>query len=73
MVKTIESGDITLNRVTGFTQNVAGAVTRRVEDEETLKRRIKQLKEKERKIREERHRLEAELRERIFEKFKEIA
>jgi chaperonin cofactor prefoldin len=51
---------------------VVGAVTSRVEDEETLRRRIKQLKEKERKIREERHRLEAELRERIFKKFKEI-
>jgi chaperonin cofactor prefoldin len=52
---------------------VVGAVTRRVEDEETLRKRIKQLKEKERKIREERHRLEARLRERIYQKFKEIA
>jgi len=51
---------------------VAGAVTRRVEDEETLRRRIKQLIDQERKLREERHKLEAQLRERIFKKYKEI-
>jgi predicted nucleic acid-binding Zn-ribbon protein len=41
-------------------------------EEETLRQRIKQLKEREQKIREERHRLESQLREKIFKKFKEI-
>ena len=51
---------------------MAGAVTRNLEEEETLRRRIKQLKEREKKIREERHKLEARLREIIYRKFKEI-
>jgi hypothetical protein len=51
---------------------VAGAVTRNLGDEETLRRRIKQLKEREKRIREERHRLEAILREIIYRKFKEM-
>lgn len=50
---------------------MAGIVTRRLDDEDTLKRRIKQLKEREKRIREERHKLEAQLREKIFKRFKE--
>lgn len=42
------------------------------EDEDALRRRIKQLKTRERKIREERHRLESQLREIIFKRFKEL-
>ena len=51
---------------------MAGIVTRRLDDEETLRRRIKQLKQREKRIREERHRLESQLREKIFKRFKEI-
>jgi chaperonin cofactor prefoldin len=51
---------------------VGTATTDRDEEEETLRQRIKQLKERERRIREERHRLEAELREKIFKKFREM-
>ncbi|MCW4014423.1 MAG: syntaphilin domain-containing protein [Candidatus Bathyarchaeota archaeon] len=47
-------------------------VTKRDEDEETLKRRIKHLKKQEKRIREERHRLEAQLREKIFKRYKKI-
>ncbi len=41
-------------------------------DEDKLRKQIKQLKEKEKKLREERHRLEAQLRERIYKKFMEV-
>ena len=51
---------------------MAGAVTRNLEEEETLRRRIKQLKEREKRIREECHKLEARLRDIIYTKFKEI-
>jgi len=51
---------------------VAGTVTRNLEEEATLRKRIKQLKEREKRIREERHRLEARLREIIYKKFKEM-
>ena len=51
---------------------MAGIVTRRLEDEDTLRKQIKRLKERERKIREERHRLESKLRQIIYQKFKEI-
>jgi hypothetical protein len=47
---------------------VAGAVTRNLEDEETLRKRIKQLIERKRELREERHRLEAKLRELIYKR-----
>ena len=50
----------------------AKTVTGNKGEEETLRQRIRQLKEKEQKIREERHRLESQLREKIFKKFKEI-
>jgi predicted nucleic acid-binding Zn-ribbon protein len=51
---------------------VAKAVTHRDDEEKTLRQRIKQLKERERRIREERHHLESQLREKIFKRFREI-
>ena len=51
---------------------MAGAVTKNLEDEETLKKKIIQLREQERKLRKERQRLEAELRELIFKKYLEL-
>ena len=52
--------------------HVAGIVTRKHDDEETLRKRIKRLKERERIIRQERHKLEAKLREKIFKRYKEM-
>lgn len=46
---------------------MAVTVTNRNEKEETLKHRIKQLKK-----REKRHRLEAQLREKIFKRYKKM-
>jgi len=51
---------------------VAVTVTNRNEDEETLKHRIKQLKKREKRLREERHSLEAQLREKIFKRYKKM-
>ena len=51
---------------------MAGIVSRRMDDEETLRRRIKQLKLREKKIRAERHRLESQLRDKICKRFKEL-
>jgi chaperonin cofactor prefoldin len=52
---------------------VAVTVTNRGDDEETLKQRINQLKKREKRLREERHRLEAQLREKIFTRFKKMS
>ena len=52
--------------------HVPGSVTSEWDDEETLRTRIKALKRREKRIREERHRLEAELRNKIFKKYLEI-
>lgn len=41
-------------------------------EEDTLRRQIKELRERERRLREERHRLEAKLRELIFRKYLEL-
>ena len=43
------------------------AVTKRDTEEDTLREKIRQLKEREKKIREE-----AELRERVFKRFREL-
>jgi chaperonin cofactor prefoldin len=51
---------------------VAVTVTNRNEREETLKHSIKQLKKREKRLREERHRLEAQLREKIFKRYKKM-
>jgi len=51
---------------------VAVTVTNRNEEEETLKHRIKQLKKREKRLREERHNLEAQLREKIFTRYKKM-
>jgi chaperonin cofactor prefoldin len=51
---------------------VAVTVTNRNMDEETLKHRIKQLKKREKRLREERHHLEAQLREKIFKRYKKM-
>jgi len=51
---------------------VAVTVTNRNEEEETLKLRIKQLKKREKRLREERHNLEAQLREKIFKRYKKM-
>ena len=50
---------------------MAVTVTNRNEEEETLKHRIKQLK-REKRLREERHNLEAQLREKIFKRYKKM-
>lgn len=51
---------------------MAVTVTNRNEEEETLKHRIKQLKKREKRLREERHNLEAQLREKIFKRYKKM-
>jgi len=50
---------------------VGKVVTERDEEEETLRQRTKHLKERKR-IREERHRLEAQLREKLYKRFVEM-
>lgn len=52
---------------------MAATVTNRSDDEETLKHRINQLKKREKRLREERHKLEAQLREKIFMRFKKMS
>jgi chaperonin cofactor prefoldin len=51
---------------------VVVTVTNKNEDEETLKHRIQQLKKREKRLREERHSLEAQLREKIFKRYKKM-
>jgi hypothetical protein len=51
---------------------VAESVTSKQESEETLRRRIRQLKEREQRIRKERQHLEYLLREKIYQKYMQI-
>jgi chaperonin cofactor prefoldin len=52
---------------------VATSVTNRSDEEETLRHRINQLKKREKRLREERHSLEAQLREKIFKRYKKLS
>ncbi|MBD3172900.1 hypothetical protein GF326_10545 [Candidatus Bathyarchaeota archaeon] len=51
---------------------MAESVTRKQESEETLRRRIRRLKEREHRIRKERQHLEYLLREKIYQKYRQI-